>query len=734
MSTFDEVLAKQVSRNSDQGGRIAKVLQAYKEGKLNPEQKADFERDVSKGVVILPKGETLGVEIKKEPALLPVALTEAYVNNKLSPQQRKDLEDDITAGLVKLPALASNRIPTVDPSFQPSATEQGIIARAPDPNPSIGEQVLGVGEAAAGFVTAPVGLIGAANHFGAAVARAILDGSFGTKQAADLIQRKAEEGAQRLTYQPQSETGQRYAHAAGSKMQALVPVLPLAGELAAAGRAMGALSPSVGAVASATPVALRQGVVATGEALQAVKPAVVQGVDTVKAGAQKSLAAITPARFKSTAETPTPGTAASGGAAGTDIATMRRANAAELGFEGDAALTEGQATWKHEAQSFEKETAKSPEYGEPLRERFANQQKAVRQKMDSWIDESGAEAPNAVAVGESFDSAIRKLAARDKAEIRIAYQEAKKAGEFAAPVNTSPLVEFFAENKSGESVAPIIKAAKQELLRLKGATEGEGGTLQAGELSLNDVQTLRRFLNKYAGADPSNIYAAGELKRVIDASTKDAGGAFYQKANALRARFGDNFERHSIIADVLNNKRGTADRKVAIENVFDSIVFKNRSLDDVKFAHNLLMKAGDEGVQAWKDIQGQTLRFIQDEAYKSGKRDSYNNTVISLDKLNKAITKLDTSGKLDFIVGKKKAEQLRLLNSIAKDMFDAPVGTINTSGTAAKIMAAIDMMLSATSGIPVPVATVLRLGIKHSKDKKLKARIAAALKDPTKKD
>jgi hypothetical protein len=733
MSTFDKLKAAQDSAASEHNDKIARVLQAYKTGALSDSQKADFEHDVSKGLIMLPKGESLGGEIKKEPLLLPVALTEAYVGNKLTQEQRADLEHDIAKGLVRLPALASNRIPTVDPAYQTAGGEQGLIERAPEPSPTLGERVRGAGETALNVGTgATTGALGMANAFGAAVARAILDGSFGTKQAADLIERKAAEGAQQLTYQPATETGQRYAQAAGHAMGTIVPALPLTAELGMIGRAVGSASPSIGAVASATPAALRQGVAAAGEVLQAVKPAVAQGVESVKAGAQKTLSAITPARF--TTERPTAGTAASGGAAGTDIATMRRANAAELGFEGDAALTEGQATWDHGAQSFEKETAKSPEHGEPIRERFANQQKAVRQKMDSWIDESGAEAPDALAVGESFDTAIRKLAARDKAEIRVAYQDAKKAGEFAAPVDTSPLVEFFAENKSGESVAPIIKAAKQELIRLKGAAEDEGGVLQAGELNLNDVQTLRRFLNKYAGADPSNVYAAGELKRVIDESTKDAGGAFYQKANALRAKFGDNFERHSVIADVLNNKRGTADRKVAIENVFDSIVFKNRSLADVKFAHNLLMKSGEEGVQAWKDIQGQTLRYIQDEAYKSGRRDSYNNTVISLDKLNKAITKLDTSGKLDFIVGSRKADQLRLLNSIAKDMFDAPVGTINTSGTAAKIMSAIDMMFSATTGIPVPLATVFKMGIKHSKDKAIKARIAAALKDPTKKD
>lgn len=58
----------------------------------------------------------------------------------------------------------------------------------------------------------------------------------------------------------------------------------------------------------------------------------------------------------------------------------------------------------------------------------------------------------------------------------------------------------------------------------------------------------------------------------------------------------------------------------------------------------------------------------------------------------------------------------------------APPGSVNTSGTSAAILAAIDMMVTAGTGMPTPVLSGLRLLSKNIKDRKIKKRVNEALK------
>lgn len=102
--------------------------------------------------------------------------------------------------------------------------------------------------------------------------------------------------------------------------------------------------------------------------------------------------------------------------------------------------------------------------------------------------------------------------------------------------------------------------------------------------------------------------------------------------------------------------------------------------------------------------------------------------MISPAALNKAIKRLDDSGKLDFIFGKQGANKLRALNEVSKTIFTVPASAaINHSNTAATLSAAMDLVLSGMSGFPAPVASALRLSTKHIKDRKIRKRVEDAL-------
>ena len=194
----------------------------------------------------------------------------------------------------------------------------------------------------------------------------------------------------------------------------------------------------------------------------------------------------------------------------------------------------------------------------------------------------------------------------------------------------------------------------------------------------------------------------------------------------MRAQYAEQYENRAVIADLLNTKRGTSDRRVALEDVSDRVLYRG-SLDDMSFARKILQTSGENGRQAWKEIQGAALRDIRDAATKNVARDSAGNEVISAFGLDKAIKRLDNEGKLDYLFSKKGAEKLRAINDLAKVMFTAPPGSVNTSNTASILLAAMDMAMSSSVGLPLPIMSGLKILLKNIKDHKLRTRIQDAL-------
>jgi hypothetical protein len=720
-STFQRALANQKQAAST--GSIAAVYDAYKSGKMTPQEAADFEADVKGGLVMLPRGAVLNGQAtpsptgKPEPVMLPEAITDAYTSGQMSEKERADLEADMAAGLVKLPPTSTSQIPTNDPNWQPP-TEQGIIQRPKEP--TLGERLVGAGEAGlttlTGMTGGTLGMIG--GTIGGLTA-SILNGDFGTQKAADMVEQAAMGGAQQLTYMPRTETGREYAQNVGDVMSQTIPVMPLTAEMGMLRATTRAAAPAVRAGASRVAAPVVQG---TSKAAQAVQEV---------AGKMKQAVTGAP-------EAPTPGTMGSAGAAGTDVATMRRAAAQELPVPVE--LTKGQATRDFEQLRFEQEAAKNPELGVPLRERAAEQHKAVRQSFDAWIDQTGAEAPDARAIGIAVDKALTARAARDKAEVRVAYKEAEKSPESLNPVDpglpvsigegdmalTSSVIDYLNTKPTGLKTTALTDHAKQYAIKLGIAEKLDDGTLVARPTNVKTMEAWRREISQATGFEPAEIRDATILKKLIDGTTEPAAGPLYQKARGLRAKYAEQYENRAVISDLLNNKRGMADRKVALEDVFDRIVFRG-SLDDMRFARKMLQTGGEEGKQAWREIQGAAVRYIRDEATKNVQRDIHGNEMISPAALNKAIKRLDSDGKLDYLFGKRGAEQMRAVNDLSKVLFTAPPGTINTSNTASVLLAALDMAISGTAGMPLPVTSGLRMLMRNVKDRKIRARIDDAL-------
>lgn len=619
--------------------------------------------------------------------------------------------------------------------------------RQPSGPQSLADKAIGAGEAALTTVTgATGGAMGMLAGTLQGLAEQILSGQFGTQQAAGMVEKRAAEGAQALTYQPRTETGQDYAETVGKAMQQLVPVAGVAPALAVPGAARPPVPARVAARAGAEGVArdvattaaravdaVAPGAVDAQAAGQAAAATVARTADRLGTLAQGATTlprrALEAARRQPDAE-PTPGTLGSVGAAGTDMATQRRTNAAALGFTGDAALTKGQATRDPAQLKFEVETAKLSDAGQPLRQRAVAQNEQILANFDHWADQTGAQAPDLRAVGVAVDRALVEQAKRDKVQIRAAYKAAEKAGEMADPVTLQSAIAHINEAMPDADMAPIISAARKRALRYGIAVEGADGELIPQPTTLNVAERFRQSIGDAVDYQRQNVRHATIIKGLLDEATDGLGGNLYRDARALRARFAQNYEDRAVISKLLNTKRGTSDRAVAFEDVFDHTV-KKGSLDDLRNVRRVLQRSGDDGAQAWRELQGQTVRWIRDEATKNVATDSAGRRVVSAAGLDKAVRTLDADGRLDFLLGKRGAQQVRDINELAKYVKTVPPeAATNTSNTVSALLGAFgDVGLSGVAGAPVPVVTMTRVVRQYVKDRALRKRIEDALAD-----
>ena len=470
----------------------------------------------------------------------------------------------------------------------------GQMPQAPAPaEPSLMDKAIGAGEAAlstgTGMTSGALGMIGGTLK---GLAEQILSGQFGTKQAADLVEQSAMQGAQAGTYAPRTAEGQQQAAAVGKGMENLMPiaaVLPGMAPVASRGAGPAGVIARAGIEGAARDVAGAPGAAAASGAIDAAAKVASMGKD-VTSLPRRALEALQ--REKA----PTPGTMGSVGAAGTDVAAMRRTNAEALPVP--IQLTKGQASRDAAQLKFEAETAKNPELGAPLRDRLIAQNQAILENFDHWADQTGAQAPTLRATGSAVDQALVAQAKAAKAEINAKYAKARAAGEMEAPVNLNAVIDHLNAAAPEATTAPLLKTVRDTAIKL-GIAEDRGGVLvpaskpepystltnsprQSG-VTLNLAEQFRQAINRSTDYEPTNIRQATILKGLIDEATAGKGGDLYKSARAARTRYAQKYEDRAVISKLLNEKQGTSDRQVALEDVHKHAILDG-SLDDVRLS------------------------------------------------------------------------------------------------------------------------------------------------------
>lgn len=437
-------------------------------------------------------------------------------------------------------------------------------------------------------------------------------------------------------------------------------------------------------------------------AAQAMAPAVRSGANALVSRAapvleqgRNMLAQAAQQRATQAQAAATPGAAGarSMGAAETQMAQQRQAVAS--GLRVPVELTKGQATRNRADVSFEREVAKQ-EVGAPLAQKFEQQNAKMLQNFDEMLEGTGAEKAGEWGlreVGKSVDAALKARVTEAKNKVGAAYNAAKAAGETAQPVPYQPVVDFINQQTPTvrQKLAPILQAVDERL-----RAEDVGGT---GAITINQMEDVYKFIGKTMGSDATNIKYGTDLKNIIKDMLDNSGGDLYRQARTLHTNFSKEFKNTGITKQLLSTKPGTNDRSIALEDVWNKTI-NTGSLDDLTAVARTLKKS-PEGQAAWRELQGQTIAQMKDAVTKAVNIDAAGNRTISPAKLDGLVRNLDADGKLDYIFGKKGAQEVRNLRDVALDVYTSPAGTVNFSNTSSALIRALDAIEKKAGLVPV---------------------------------
>lgn len=409
-----------------------------------------------------------------------------------------------------------------------------------------------------------------------------------------------------------------------------------------------------------------------------------------------------------------------------DRALQREVTAGNLPvpFEGESALTKGQVTRNFEQLQFEREAAKLADLGDPLRERMANQSETLMMNLDALSDASGPVRTELRDIGQAVDSALMSRQKRLKSKVDRLYDQARQAGELESSINLDAVPDMLEDIQRFEGVAPNAGAIRKEALRLGVVDED----LNPLPVTLENAELFRSFVN--SATDITNPQQA-RIRRIaisaVDDSTENAGGDIFKRARRARAEMARELENVGLTKRLLSTKKGTDERAIAYEDVFKKVILDS-PVEEINKLRGTLLRAGDEGKQAWADLKAQGVEYIKNNALSLSQMDHRGNPIFSPDKFNRVIKSLDEKGKLDKIYGKRNAQVIRDLGDLSKDIFTAPPGSVNHSNTASALQVALDSLGSFTvTGVPAPIASALREGTRFVKNSRKKKQIRESL-------
>jgi hypothetical protein len=552
---------------------------------------------------------------------------------------------------------------------------ENVVTGKKEPEVPLRDRILGaietpiaLGATALGAVVSPI----------VGVAGTLLSGKYGTQEGI----RAGEQAAKSVMYQPRTQTAREALSAIGEFVQPITSALPPT--LGATGATLNALiSPTVQQAGAITRPMVSQAAAPVQNALANVmtrEQPVMQGM----------------------------------GAASTAEDLIRQERLQRLNIP----ATAGERTKNLAQQQFEAEVGRgvvtgiSEEAKTKLAEEMsgfkANQKKAIVQNFERMTNEVGAEVADPTqmrAVGKIVDKTLNDEYTKKYNAYKKLYKTADEAGETLQQVSYKNLLDYINTKTPTQrkTLDPILDSVAESL-----KMNDPQGTGAISVRALEDIYQQIGTVKDSANAKP--------MKNIITQMGEGAGGELYQKARAARAQLAKEFDDVYRVDKLLGTKAGYADRQVALDDVFKYVVLDG-SLEEMRTVTKLLKKAGPEGQQAYKELQGQTIQYMKDMLTKSD-QPSFRN-------LNTLINQLDTEDKLVYMFGKKGRDEIMDLRDAVKDVLVKQPGAVNYSNTSGAVLRGLEVLQALRFPGAKPAAEFART-------REVTSKVQEALKQPNK--
>jgi hypothetical protein len=501
------------------------------------------------------------------------------------------------------------------------------------------ETPLALGATLAGGAIAPI----------VGIAGTLASGKYGTQEGI----RAGQEAMKAVQYQPRTQTAREALGAVGEFLQPVTSALP---------PTLGSVGTTLNALAPAT--MMQAGAVARPIARQVTAP--VQNA-LAKAMTREQQPAMVGMGAASTAE---------------DLQRQQRLE--QFGIRAKL----GERTKNLQQQQFESEvergviTGISEEAKTKLQEQMklfeAGKQKDIIQNFERMTEEVGSTADRGEIrnTGRIIDKALNNEYTKKFDAYKEKYRLADESGETLEQVPYQSLLDYIGTKSATrrKTLDPILDDVAESLAM--------NDPQKTGTISIRNLEDIYQQVGT-----AKNSPSAKPLKDLITQIGDGAGGKMYQEARQARTQLAKEFEDVSRVDKLLGTKAGYADRRVALDDVYNHIVVDG-SLEEMKTVTELLKNAGPEGQKAYKELQGQTLQRMKDLLLKKGDEKD----AVRLDRFSNFVTELDREEKLAYMFGKTGRDEILDLRQAIKDVMVKEPGAVNYSNTSGAVLRGLEAL------------------------------------------
>lgn len=274
-------------------------------------------------------------------------------------------------------------------------------------------------------------------------------------------------------------------------------------------------------------------------------------------------------------------------------------------------------------------------------------------------------------------------------------------------------IDWLVAHQGEEGVNQLLTKAKN--LGAIVETTGKNGEkiLQSAPIPLSKLKDLRSYASRMQKNMDQSAFTGGEYKKIVDSVIEEHGGDLYQKAAQARRAHALQYESGPrVISDMLVGKaRSETDKALNFDSVVDNVVLSgSRGADDIKKLYSFMVKdpaTRIEGLQQIKNIRGATLDHIYEQATAGQAK-------FSPAALNKAIKGIGGIEKLEQILGKKGAAELKNFQQAADILMNKEKSLLPNSATAGRLAMMAEGVFGRLKNMPAGVgtaATVVQKGM-----------------------